>query len=71
MDYLSSSQETFMIKQNYKVKPNVILINRVTKEQVSGNIINEDDIEGKTFYVFQVGNRVMKLSKEAFSIKNH
>lgn len=52
----------------YKVKPNISFKNNVTKEVTVGDIVNEEDIEGKHFYVVKIGPRFLKLSKEGYSI---
>lgn len=52
----------------YKVKPNIIFKNNITKEVLSGDIINEEDIEGRRFYIVKIGPRVLKFSKEGYSI---
>lgn len=57
------------MKQNYVVKEKITLVNRLNNEQVLCDIINEEEIEGKRFYIVKTKNRVLKLSKEAFAIK--
>ncbi len=57
------------MKQQYVVKSNVTLFNKMNNEEITGDIINEDEIEGKKFYVLRVGFRVMKLAKDAYSPK--
>ena len=67
---MSCSQETFVMKRSkFVVKRNVTLTNRVTNETITGDIINEDDIEGRPFFVIKSGARVMKLAKDAYIIK--
>lgn len=58
-----------MHRQQFVTKPNFSLFNRFNNEQVTGDLINEDEIEGKKFYVMRVGQRVLKLAKEAYSPK--
>lgn len=59
-----------MIKQNrFNTKPNFILYNRLNNEQITGDLVNEDVIEGKQFYVMRVGGRLLKLAKDAYSPK--
>ena len=41
--------------RNYIVKPNVTLVNRFNNERIDGDLINEEEIEGKPFYVIRVG----------------
>lgn len=55
--------------QNFVEKKNVVLFNRMNHEQVVGDLINEDEIDGKSFFVMRVNGRVMKYSKEAFTTK--
>lgn len=52
----------------YQVKPNVKLKNRMNEGTYVGDIINEEDIEGKGYYVVRINGRVQKLAKEAFII---
>jgi hypothetical protein len=59
-----------MIRQNkFTAKPNFTLYNRINNEQIAGDLINEDEIEGKQFYVMRVGTRLLKLAKDAYSPK--
>ncbi|NDG30620.1 hypothetical protein EB118_11185 [bacterium] len=55
-------------RKAYKIKPNTNFKNNITKEVVSGDIINEEEIEGKRFYIVKIGPRVLKFSKEGYSI---
>lgn len=48
---------------------NVKLINHVSNEEYVGDIIGEDTIDGKTFWIMKVGARVFKLAKEGFELK--
>lgn len=62
---------TMKMKRNrslYKVKPNISFRNNVTKEITIGDIINEEEIEGKLFYVVRIGPRLLKFSREGYSI---
>ncbi|NBW58391.1 hypothetical protein EBR43_11585 [bacterium] len=52
----------------YKVKPNIFFKNNITKEVVNGDIINEEEIEGRRFYIVRMGSRVLKFAKEGYSI---
>lgn len=57
-------------KNNFIIKPNVNFKNRLNGEVVNGDLINEEEIEGKLFYV--VRNRrgtVIKLTREAFTLQ--
>ena len=60
---------TYGTKSQFVVKKNVTLFNRLNNESVTGDLINEDEIEGKKFFVMRVGPRVMKLAKDAYNIK--
>lgn len=55
----------------YATKPNFTLHNRLTNEVMVGDLINEDEIDGKKFYVMRVGPRVLKLAKDAYAPKKH
>lgn len=55
--------------QQFVTKPNYTLYNRLNNEKIIGDLINEDEIEGKKFYVLKVGARVLKLAKDAYSPK--
>lgn len=52
----------------YKVKPNVKLKNVMTNEVVTVDILNEEDIEGRKFWIIRSKQRVLKLSKDAYSL---
>jgi hypothetical protein len=56
-------------RQQYKIKENVTLKNIFNTGDIIGDIINEEEIEGKPFYVVRSNNRVLKLSKEAYLIR--
>ena len=58
-----------MKRQQFVTKPNFILFNRLNSEQIVGDLINEDEIEGKQFYVLRVGQRTLKLAKDAYTPK--
>lgn len=59
------------LKNKFIPKLNVTFVNRFNNEVVTGDIINEDDIEGKKFFVVKTAQsaRVLKLAKDAFTIK--
>lgn len=60
-----------MQKRNvYKPKVNVKLKNKFNNEVVIGDIINEEDIEGKSFWVLKQNARFMKLAKEAYVLQH-
>lgn len=44
-------------------------INRTTNEEIKGDLIGHDEIDGKGFFVVQVGARAMKFSKEGYELK--
>lgn len=56
-------------RNKFQIKPGFTLYNRLNNEQITGSLINEDEIEGKKFYVMQVGQRTLKLAKDAYSPK--
>lgn len=56
-------------KHQYIVKKNITLSNRLNNETVTGDLVNEDEIDGKKFFVMRVGPRTMKLAKDAYMIK--
>lgn len=51
------------------VKRNFTLFNQLNNESVTGDLINEDEIEGRKFYVMKIGPRVMKFAKDAYTTK--
>lgn len=58
-----------MHRQQFVTKPNFSLYNCINNERITGDLINEDEIEGKKFYVMRVGPRVLKLAKDAYAPK--
>lgn len=52
----------------YKTKPNVRFKNNITNEVTRGDIVDEEYIDGKQFYVVKVGPRLLKLSKEGYTL---
>jgi hypothetical protein len=58
-----------MKKANVNLKANYTLVNRFTNEVIECDILHEEEIEGKKFFVIKAKNRILKLSKEAFNIK--
>ncbi len=58
-----------MKRQQFVTKPNFVLFNRLNNEQITGDLINEDEIEGKHFYVLRIGQRTLKLAKDAYTPK--
>lgn len=55
----------------FVIKHNVTLQNRLNNELITGDLVNEDEIEGKKFFVLRAGHppRLMKLAKDAYSLK--
>jgi hypothetical protein len=52
----------------YKIKPSVRFKNNITNEVTRGDIVNEEFIDGKQFYVVKVGPRLLKFSKEGYTL---
>lgn len=52
----------------YKTKPNIRLKNNFTNEVTRGDIVDEEYIDGKQFYVVRVGPRLIKLSKDGHTL---
>jgi hypothetical protein len=59
-----------MYKQQYKPKTNVKLKNKLTNDIMLVDIINEDSIEGKAFWIVKTNQRTLKLAKDAYVIQN-
>lgn len=55
-------------RSQYTPKTSIRLKNNVTNEITLGDIVNEEEIEGRQFYVVRVGPRLLKLSKEGFTL---
>lgn len=57
-------------RKKYSIKHDVKLKNRYNGDIVLGDIINEEEIEGKAFYVLrnQKGS-VVKLTREAYYVQ--
>ena len=53
----------------FVTKPNYTLYNHLNNEPMTGDLINEDEIEGKKFYVMRINGRVLKLAKDSYSPK--
>lgn len=56
-------------RNQFVVKRNFTLFNQLNNESVTGDLINEDEIEGRKFYVMRIGPRVMKFAKDAYTPK--
>lgn len=52
----------------YKTKSNIRLKNNFTNEVTRGDIVDEEYIDGKQFYVVRVGPRLIKLSKDGHTL---
>jgi hypothetical protein len=59
-----------MRKKTYKIKPDVRLRNKFNNEVVAGDVVNEEEIEGKLFWVIKQNARTMKLAKEAYVLQH-
>lgn len=57
-----------MFTSTYKPKLKVKLKNTLTNEEIVVDIHNEEEIDGKKFWIVQRNNRVLKLSKDAFTL---
>lgn len=56
-------------QNRFEVKRDVTLFNRLNNESITGDLINEAEIEGKKFFVLRVGGRSLKLAKDAYTTK--
>lgn len=58
-------------KRQQIVKQNITLQNRFNNELITGDVLSEDEIEGKKFFVVRTGqpSRVLKLAKDAYTLK--
>lgn len=56
-------------RQQYNIKRGMKFKNRLNSELINGDLINEEDIDGKSYFVIrnEKGN-VVKLTKEAYSL---
>lgn len=57
-----------MRKLKYEVKKDVYFKNRINDSSYIGDLINEEEIEGKRYYVVKKSGRVIKLAKEFYTI---
>ncbi len=57
-----------MISNAYKPKINAKLKNALSNEIITVDILNEEEIDGKKFWVVKQGPRILKLSKDAFAL---
>lgn len=58
----------FQRRPTYQEKKNVLLKNTFNNERMRCDIINEESIDGKLFFVVRMGPRVLKLAKESHSL---
>jgi len=53
----------------FNIRKGIKFKNRLNSEIISGDLINEEDIEGKSYFVVRnEKGTVIKLTKEAYSI---
>lgn len=60
-----------MNTQLYKIKENVTLANKLSGVTQRGDVIKEDEIDGKSFYVMKVAGRTapLRFYKDAWQIQ--
>lgn len=51
-----------------KPKLNVLLKNALTNEVVKVDILRDDEIEGKKFWIVRMNQRVLLMAKDAYSV---
>lgn len=54
-------------RPSFNVRKNVTFKNKFNSDTYTGDLINEDSIDGKLFYVVRKDSKVFKLSKESYS----
>lgn len=57
-----------MKNSNSHVYHTITLKNTITGETVSGLHLQTEEIDGKKFFVLQVGNKMSKFSQDGFKI---
>ena len=60
-----------LTKQTFNAKQNVTLFNKITNDTYVGDIVNEDEIEGRQYWVFYPTNRKttrLLLAKDSYTI---
>lgn len=60
-----------MKRNQYKIKYDVTLKNRLNNEIVRGNMVNEKDIDGKQYWVMNIpsrGSTQLSYAKESWAI---
>jgi len=55
-------------KNTYDIKKNITLKNRLNSEMFKGDIVNEENIDGKMFYVLKCNGRFFKFNKDSFTV---
>jgi hypothetical protein len=55
-------------RQVYEVKKDVYFKSKVNDMNYVGDLLNEEDIEGKKYYVVRKSGRIIKLAKEFYTI---
>jgi len=54
----------------YTIKRNVSLRNRINNDLYYGDVINEESIDGKIFFVVRKEGKVFKLNKDSYVVQN-
>ena len=60
-----------MKRPQFTVRPNVTLKNRLTNETITGNIVDERDIDGKSYWVLTLPSRGasrLSYAKESWQV---
>jgi hypothetical protein len=57
-------------RQTYNIRRNITLKNRFNNELFQGDIINEESIDGKTFYVVRKDSKIFKFNKDSFVVQS-
>lgn len=62
--------QNYTKRKHYTTKSNVTLKNRFSNETMKCDVVDEDEVEGKKFWVVNVANRSdrLKFSKDAWSL---
>jgi hypothetical protein len=63
--------QTYRKHPTFNVKENVILFNKITSDSFIGDIVNEDEIEGRQYWVFYSYNRPksrLLMAKDSYTI---
>lgn len=54
----------------YAIKRNAVLRNRMNNDLYYGDVINEESIDGKVFFVVRKEGKVFKLNKDSYVVQN-